>query len=328
MTRNTGLAAIALLFTVAAAIYFVSLPGGRVSNQPTVMNASGVIEPPFVMFRTLGPTAVHGRVSMVRLDAPGSTRYVSELSCARLHFAGGRGLCLTEEPVGTSVVHAAYIFDRAFTRGPRIELTGIPTRVRVSPDGRRAAITVYGEEHSPDGEERLATNTIVVDLAAGSVVANLREFAIDRAGFPPLEGPLDFASVTFDRDADRFYATLSTASDRFLVTGSVTDRRLTLVAPGLASEAVSPDGKRIVVKKRVGDRGYWQVLVFDLTTKSEAALNQGLRSIDDQVEWLDAGHVVYHDATDRGTDVWALSTDGVTPPQLLIVDAYSPAVQH
>ena len=160
------------------------------------------------------------------------------------------------------------------------------------------------------------------------MIADLRELTIDPAGAPDISGPLDFSSVAFARDSNRFFATMSTTSERYIVAGVIDQRRLTVLASGLANEALSPDETRLIVKKRVGDRGYWQLLVFDLATTNSVPLNQGGRSVDDQVEWLDETHVVYHDATDQGTNLWMLATDGVSAPRLLIRDAYSPSIPH
>jgi hypothetical protein len=44
------------------------------------------------------------------------------------------------------------------------------------------------------------------------------------------------------------------------------------------------------------------------------------------VDWFDNTHVVYHDSAEEGTGIWVLSIDGVTPPQLIVKNAYSPAV--
>jgi hypothetical protein len=137
---------------------------------------------------------------------------------------------------------------------------------------------------------------------------------------------MDISGVAFLADSNQFFVTLSTASTRYLMTGSIHARRLDVVTTGVANEAVSPDGRRLVVKRRVGDRGYWQLVVLDIQTRTELALNQGSRSVDDQVEWLDADRVVYHDVTDTGTGIWTLPADGKGSPSLLIPDAFSPAV--
>jgi hypothetical protein len=277
---------------------------------------------PFLMFRTLTPARAHGRVAMLTMSG-GGRRYLTPLRCGRVHFAGGSGVCLAEHAEGTTVKFVADLFDRSFRQTHRLELAGVPTRVRVSPDGRLAAVTTYAEEESPAGE-RLAIESILIDLPAGRVIADLREFAIDTAEVGSISGPVDFASVSFDRDGDRFFATLSTPVQRFVVVGSIRERRLRPIKADLATEALSPDGTRLLVKRRVGERGFWQLLVLDLATLAERALDQNDRTIDDQVEWLNDDEVVYHDATDQGTQIWALAADGQSKPRLLVANAFSP----
>ena len=300
--------------------------GGAIALAVSSLMKSPLPPPPFVMVRTLAPRAVHGRVAVVPLAASVSRRYVTPLSCVRVHFAAGAGICVVEEARDRSVVHAAYTFDRHFVRRHRIELNGIPVRVRMSPNGRLAAITVYGEEESPAGE-RLATETILVEVASGRTLADLRDFALSGGG-AAVTPPIDIASATFAADSDRFYASLVSGTERYLVTGSVQQRALAIVRPGIANEALSSDGKRLIAKRRIGERGFWQITVIDLETWEERALNQGSRSVDDQVDWFDAAHVTYHDVTEAGTGVWKLSIDGATGPELVVPDAFSPSVQR
>ena len=324
---------LALLIAVACllvgATFYVAKPrqSATATSGQTAAVVTQTLAPPFVIFRTLAPPDRYGRLAMVPVSTPNASRVFSQLECARVHYAGGAGVCLVEEPDGNQVAHAAYLFDRSFTRGTRLLLSGVPTRVRVSPNGQRAAITVYGEEHMPDGQERLATDSILVDLPSGRALAKLREFALDLTGKLPTNAPLDYSSVAFEANADNFYATLNSASLWFVVAGTVSSRRLTIVAEGFASEAISPDGGRLAVKQRVGERGFWHAMIFDLTTKNAKPLDHA-RSVDDQIEWLDRDHITYHDATDQGTGIWVLAIDGRSGPRLLIPDAYSPAVQH
>jgi hypothetical protein len=156
------------------------------------------------------------------------------------------------------------------------------------------------------------------------VLADLREFALQSDDH--LEGPRDFASVSFAADGDRFYATLSTPDARYVLVGSLRERRLRTVKQGVAAEALSPDGRRLAVKQRIGDRSYWQLAVLDLATLAETPIDQGGRSVDDQVEWLDDERLVYHDAGDAGTGIWVTAADGRSAPRLLVLDAFSPAV--
>lgn len=274
---------------------------------------------PFILFRTLAPSAAHGRVAATPLGA--DARVVMPLACARLHFADGAGVCFTEEADGRAVQHAAYAFDRRFDRGRRLVLSGIPVRARVAPGGRHAGITVYAEEESPAGE-RLATSSVVVELPSAQVIGDLREFALDAQGHA-VAPPHDFASIAFI-DADRFYATLAAGGQEYLVDGSIGARRLRVVRPGIRNEAVSPDGARLIAKSRVGPRDQWQVSIIDLATWSATPLNHA-RSIDDQVDWLDAAHVIYHDVLDGTTGIYALPIDGGAP-RLLIAGGFSPVV--
>ncbi len=108
--------------------------------------------------------------------------------------------------------------------------------------------------------------------------------------------------------------------------GSVRDRRLRPDAPEVGSEALSPDGTRLIVKRRLGERGFWQLGVLDLSSLVVRPVDQGGRSADDQVEWLDDRHLLYHDASEAGTSIWVVAADGQSPPRVLIPEAFSPVV--
>jgi hypothetical protein len=303
----------------------VSLPLGA-RREGATSPPPDPVPPPFIMFRVLSPRQSHGHVAVMGL-APDAELRISKLSCLRLHYAGRRGLCVTQEPASNSVVHVAYVFDEQFEPGKRLVLDGVPTRVRVAPNGRVGTITTYGEEESAQGE-RLATRTRIIDLHSGRSLADLREFRIDNPARPLVTSVVDFASVAFERDSDRFFATLATDAERYLVSGSINERRLSVIRTGVTNEAISPDGRRLVVKRLLPERGFWQLAVIDLSTWSEHDLRQGPRSVDDQVEWLDDEHVVYHDVDGETTSLWMLPADGINGPRVLIKDAYSAAVQR
>jgi dipeptidyl aminopeptidase/acylaminoacyl peptidase len=326
MTRQTARAVIAVaIVTASIAILVASLQFDRVWPQvaePSRHPAS----PPFVLFRTLTASDQHGRVAIVSLDHADASRTVTNLSCVRVHYAGGRGVCVVEELDGNVPQPVAYVFDKSMTRGRRIPLRGVPTRLRVAPNGLHAAVTTNAEEETPEGE-RLATDTVVVDLQSGEVIADLREFRIENDRLPPLSGPVDVGSVTFEGDSDRFYAFVATPKERYLAAGSLSARRMRTIRTGVACESLSPGGRRLVVKKP-GDLGFWQLAVIDLGTWEERELAQGSRSVDDQVDWLDDQHVLFHNADDNTTSLWLLPIDGVGGPQVLVKDAYSGSVQR
>jgi hypothetical protein len=289
------------------------------------ISARHPMTPPFIMFRALAPRDAHGRVTMRGL-APDAQPLVSALTCSRLHYAGGRGLCAAQEQRASDVLNVAYVFDERMTIGRRFVLSGVPTRLRVSPNGRFGAITTYGEQETSRGE-RLATHTGLLDLQSGQSLGDVGDFRLDNRG-PAIERPFDVASVAFEADGERFFATLSTDRERYLVAGSQRERRLTVIRAGVASEALSPNGHRLVIKRLLPERGFWQLAVIDLRTWTEHDLRQGPRSVDDQVEWLDNEHVMYHDVDGESTALGMLPIDGVNGPRLLVKTAYSGVVQR
>jgi dipeptidyl aminopeptidase/acylaminoacyl peptidase len=326
MTRRTAsIAASLAVLGAAVAALVATLHIDRVAPESR-QRPGHPFAVPFVIFRTLAPSDDYGHVEIMRLEGSPTLRQLTGLSCTRVHFAGGRGICVAEELAANVPEHVAYVFDRSMTRGTRIALRGVPTRLRVSPNGQHAAITTYAEEETPEGE-RLATETALVDLRSGRTLADVRDFRIDNGRQPPLTGPLDVGGVTFERDSNRFFAFVSTPTERYLVAGSLQDQRMRVIRTGVACESLSPDGRKLVVKKP-GPSGFWQLAVIDLRTWEERDLAQGPASVDDQVEWFDDQHVLYHAPDDNTTSLWMLPIDGVNGPHVFVKNAYSPSVQR
>ena len=183
-------AAVVLVATVAAALSLLAFAPSPASPRRAPLTLSAARKPiaaPFVMFRTLSPRHAFGRIAMASPSAPFDRR-LTPLSCARVQYAGGTGLCLVEETDGKAVRQVLYFFDAAFARGTRLVLNGIPIRARVSPDGRLAAVTTYGEEESPEGE-RLASESMLIDVASGRVLGDLRSFSVSSAADQPIVAP-------------------------------------------------------------------------------------------------------------------------------------------
>lgn len=324
--RRAFFAGVLLIAGAAALLMWRVWAGGAARGELAGETLADDALAPFLIFRTLAPPAAHGRLAVLLLDSPGAVRRPLALSCARVHYAGGRGLCVVQAPDGQPARYAVHTFDRTMTLGPRVDVPGVPTRVRVSPDGRRGAITTYAEEESPAGE-RLATGALIVDMSTGQVLGDVRQFRIDTRATPELDGPIDVGSVAFEADGDRFFAAVSAASGHYLCAGSVDERRLTGILAGVANEALSPGGRQLAVKM-LRDGGFWQLAVIDLRTWEQRELKQGERSVDDQVEWFDEEHVMYHDAYNEGTALWILPADGVGKPRVLVEQAYSGSVQR
>ncbi len=243
-----------------------------------------------------------------------------------MYFQQGRGVC---EFLESTLVppYAVFVFDDRFVAGSKRPLSGVPSRARVSPDGRRAALTVFETGHSY-AAGGFSTRTTILDTATGNPIGELEEYAVTRDGAPFKAADFNFWGVTFTRDGNRFYATLRTSGVNYLVEGDVDRRSARVLRPGVECPSLSPDEKRLAFKKRVSDNltVFWKVAIVDLESMAETVLDWETRSVDDQVDWLDDRHVVYHLPKSGGADIWALRTDQPEPPRLLISGGYSPSV--
>jgi hypothetical protein len=295
-----------------------SLTGGRkiqVEQTASLSAASG----PQILFRNAIPDKTFNKVAVAPLSNPNKTRAVSDLTCDRVYYAGGHGLCLTATS-GFSRSYVAKIFDANFKVVHQYKLTGIPSRARVSPDGRYGVSTVFvnGDSYAPGN---FSTRTIVVNMLSGKEIANLEQFKVTRDGKPFHNRNFNFWGVTFAPGDDRFYATLGSGLHTYLVQGSLRARRMVVIHPHVECPSLSPDGTRIAYKRSLGSHGTWRLYVLNLNTMKETALAE-TNSVDDQAEWLDNDHVLYW----RGADIWSVPADGSGAPHRLVTEASSPAV--
>jgi hypothetical protein len=280
---------------------------------------------PHVMFRETGPGANFGRLSLAPLDEP-AARVPTALSCNRLSFAGGHGLCLHIER-GVFNSYTAVLLDRGLNPGASIKLEGLPSRTRTSADGRVGAVTVFvlGDDYAA----AFSTRTTLIDLASGDEIGELESFSTWRDGARFRAVDFNFWGVTFAPDGNVFYAALRTGGLTFLVRGDLALRKLTVVRENVECPALSPDNRLLAYKKRVGPSpDSWRLHVLDLQTNVERIIAAETRYIDDQVEWLDDRHVLY-DIPRRPTtisDVWVAPIDGAEPARIFLPQAASPIV--
>jgi hypothetical protein len=286
--------------------------------------------PSRIFYRHNGIDAHYGKVAYVEPSSPRAPRFVDTLSCEVVYVAGGQGICLRAKR-GVVTTYSAHLFDAAtFETRHQFPLNGVPSRSRVSRDGKLAAFTVFVSGHGYTALD-FSTQTMLVDVTTGTAIADLETFAVTRDGKPFKEVDFNFWGVTFTPDARDFYATLSTGGKHFLVRGNVESRTATVLRDNVECPSLSPDGTRVAYKKRymVGNRVVWELHVLDLATGKDTALKEK-RSVDDQLEWLDDRNVLYsmpeteNDST-ASTNVWVTAADGNTAPKLFLKTAYSPA---
>jgi hypothetical protein len=276
---------------------------------------------------TYGPQ--YGRVLLASESAPNGARGLAPLACARVAMANGSGVCLTER-AGLVSTFAAEIFDEQFEVRHRVPMPGRPSRARMSPDGRYAAMTVFvsGDSYA---SASFSTRTFVVDTRTGENLGHLEEFHVTNGGATVDAINRNYWGVTFADDSDTFYATLAIGDDISLIRGSVSSRSATVVGEDVECPSLSPDGTRVAYKQRYGGGLTpigWHIHVRDLATGRDVAVTE-TRSVDDQVEWLDDATVLYAlpsgDGT-RGYDTWAAPADGSGAPRVLAKGAVSPSV--
>jgi hypothetical protein len=302
-------------------------------NRPAAsLSLSSPPAGPQLMFVSVAGDDTFHHVALASLEAPERGAFITTLSCERVYFGGNRGICLTSDAEGSVTKWWADVFDERFERLHRMALTGAPSRVRVSSDGRIAASTVFETGHSY-AEGGFSTRTTLFDLTNGKPLGNLEQFQTLRNHEVFRAKDFNFWGVTFARDNDTFYATLDTSGISYLVRGSVQKRTMDVVLARVECPSLSPDNTRIAFKKRLGPRslGWWQLEILQLDTMKETVVTAETRSVDDQVEWLDDDRVVYHlTGGSTAADLWAVRVDNSSPPRKLLESAYSPAVirQH
>ncbi|MGC0414920.1 hypothetical protein [Embleya sp. AB8] len=282
---------------------------------------------PRLLFRSTESGPGYGHLATVAAADPGGPRTVDVHSCDRVYAAGGTAVCLAVEG-GLTKTNVALVLDANLRRLRRVELAGTPNRARVSASGRMASWTVfvYGDSYA---STTFSTRTSILDTRTGELVADLEDFTTTRDGKELRSPDRNFWGVTFTADDDTFYATLSTNSSgrTYLVRGELRARTMTVLRENVECPSLSPDGTRLVFKKKVSQstRNPWRLHVLDLATMRETPLAES-RSVDDQAVWLDEHTVGYGLPTGSGAagDVWSVPADGSGAPTRLVVGAFSP----
>jgi len=326
---------VALCVGVGVAYFGISRSSGAESPEVHVVGAATLgpgadpirttqassIESDELLFVSMIPDRTAGSLAVAPLSDPAGTRALSKLRCERVAYGGGRGVCLNRVG-GEDAESEVEIFDSRFDVKREFELEGLPSRARVSADGRYAAITMFvpGEE---DTDEGFSTETKILDLETGDEAVDFEQLRVTKGGRPFSTHDLQFSSVTFAADGDHFYASLGSGTTGHLLEGSIGEGTLEVIADRVDSPSLSPDERRVAFRRLVGGEGNWRLFVLDLGTMKARRL-AGSEPIDDQAEWLDDRRVVY--ANDN--KLWVVPADGSGKPEQLLSYAFSPAVSR
>lgn len=304
----------------------VPAAGAGAQSAPAARELLGAAQAagrPLLVFRSLDRRRprTYGQVAVAELDAPLTRRTLLPLRCDRVHYQAGRGLCVARGSAFAAGFRAK-VFDGRLRVLREFAVEGIPSRTRISPDGRLGSTTLFVSGHSYAVAGRFSTQTTLFDVARGRRLGDLEDFAVTRDGRRVTARDRNFWGTTFAADGDTFYATMATGGRTYLVRGSVRGRSGRTIHGNVECPALSPDGTRIAYKKRVGgETKPWRLHVLELATRRETALAEQ-RLVDDQVEWLDDRRVLYR----VDEEIWVTAADGAGSPRRFVAGGDSQAV--
>jgi hypothetical protein len=305
--------------TVVVAVVLITVAVLWAVNRraaPVPVDSALTLATPGLLVRDTGT----GHLALVSADGQ---RRQSKATCARAYAAGGKVLCLQPNPTAPGTFQLA-LLNASFDVERTLPLNGVPTRTRASADGRMLGFTVFvaGDSYTSSG---FSTRSGILDLGTGVLTTSLEDFTVN-GHKPPVDA--NFWGVSFAADDNTFYATMATGPHFYLVQGDYAAETLTILDDGVECPSLSPDGTRLVYKKRMPDLT-WRLWVYELPTRQRIPLAEPA-DVDDQGAWLDDHTIGYGklDAQNGAVSVWSVPADGSGVPTRLAENAESPSMVH
>lgn len=311
-----------LIAVTAAAGYVVYARGAAAGASPTGridLATTGTI-----LFRDTAPGPGFGHIASVPAAHPDAAPTVSSTLCDRFYAAQGTAICLQRG--GALPATYADVLDHSLHQVRQVKTAGFPNRARVSASGRMVSWTMFVQGDSYLSDD-FSTRTAILDTRTGRLIDDVESIPLTLDGKPYHAADVNYWGITFAADDNTFYATVRTGGRTYLVQGDYESWTAHTLRENVECPSLSPDGTRIVFKKRVNASANrpWRLYVLDLRTMVETPLAEE-HSIDDQAAWLDDDTVMYGRPRQSGGDwdVWAVPADGTGAPRVLIPDASSP----
>ena len=283
---------------------------------------------PRILYVSTAIGADYEHLAEVPANEPAATPALGSPSCERTYAAAETLVCLRAEGSLVATQYAEVYRDTDGTPQliRKVQLPGIPSRTRVSADGRMVAWTVFVSGDSYNGPQ-FSTRTGVLDTRTGTVIPSLETFSAAVDGSPYHAVDINYWGVTFAADDEHFYVTMGSGGHTWLMLGNLAAKTLRSVTTNVECPSLSPDGTHVVFKKRTSTSltAPWHLYVLDLRTLQETPLAE-TRSIDDQASWLGDDEVMYQvpQTSGPGFDIWEVPADGSGTPKLLIRNGFSP----
>jgi hypothetical protein len=329
MTAIVVTGVVVLGLAVGYFLYVRSTSAEQVASAsgPASADRAQVLAESHVVFRNGALGADYGRLAAVTLADPTGPRAIFDISCERSYATAGSGVCVTAKR-GVVQTYGVSMLGPQLQQVSATELVGLPSRARMSRDGSLVATTTFVTGHSY-AQASFSTETII--RRDGKALGNLETWAVEVDGRPLSSVDRNFWGVTFAADDDTVFVTGASGGTTWLMKGSLTAKKLTALRTDAECPSLSPNGTKVAYKKRLGNTtpGVWRIAVLDLATGQET-LTTDLRSVDDQVEWLDDDTLLYgmprSGAEATVSDIWRVPADGTGQAEIYIEQGSSPAV--
>lgn len=149
--RVLAFVAVVVAIAVAATTYVVAerreVRAERAA-EPAAEQApiTEVTDGPRIVFRHTGLDSEYGVVAVVPLDDPGGPRAFTGVTCDRVAARAEGASCLVSD-LGVAASYKGLELDADWQQVDSVDLPGIPSRTRLSPDGTLAATTVFVAGH-------------------------------------------------------------------------------------------------------------------------------------------------------------------------------------